>query len=70
MNQKKIGEFICILRKDKKLTQDDLAKIMLVDRTTISKWERGVYIPSIEYLLVLQKIFKVSIYEILSGERK
>ncbi len=70
MNQEKMGEFIAKLRKEKKWTQEDLAQKLLVDRTMVSKWERGLYIPNVEYLLQLQKLFDVSINEILYGERK
>lgn len=70
MNQEKVGKFITKLRKEKKWTQEDLAQKLLVDRTMISKWERGLYIPNVEYLLQLQELFDVSINEILYGERK
>ncbi len=70
MDSEKIGKFIAKLRKEKKMTQDELGKKLLVDRTMISKWERGVYIPNAEYLLKLQNLFDVSINEILYGERK
>ena len=70
MDEKKIGPFIAQLRKEKKMTQEDLAEKLIVDRATVSKWERGEYIPNISILLELQKIFDVSINEILYGERK
>ena len=44
MNNEKIGHFICKLRTEKKWTQEDLANKLFVDRTMVSKWERGVYI--------------------------
>ncbi len=70
MNNEKIGHFICKLRTEKKWTQEDLANKLFVDRTMVSKWERGVYIPSTEVLLNMQSLFNVSINEILYGERK
>lgn len=70
MDNKKIGSFICKLRNEKKWTQEDLADRLFVDRTMISKWERGVYIPTTEILLKMQELFDVSINEILFGERK
>lgn len=70
MNLKRTGEFIANLRKEKKWTQEELAEKMIVDRGTISKWERGVYLPNTEMLLKIEEIFKVSINEILYGERK
>lgn len=66
----KIGKFIHELRKGKNWTQDDLAQRLSVDRTIVSKWERGIYIPNPEYLLKLQELFNVSVNEILFGERR
>ena len=45
IDQEKVGKFIADLRKEKGLTQDDLAEKMFVGREAISKWERGVCIP-------------------------
>lgn len=70
MDQEKIGKFIAELRKEKKWTQEDLAKELSVDRTLISKWERGLFVPNLDYLLQFQQLFNVSINEILYGERK
>ena len=70
MDNKKVGKFICKLRNEKKWTQEDLANKLFVDRTMVSKWERGVYIPTTEILLKMQELFDVSINEILFGERK
>lgn len=70
MDYKKIGHFLNELRKEKNWTQDDLAQELIVDRGTISKWERGVYIPTPEMLLRLQEVFNITVNEILYGERK
>ena len=70
MDNKKVGKFICELRKEKGWTQDELAEKLFVDRTMVSKWERGVYIPTTEILLKMQELFDVSINEIIFGERK
>ena len=70
MNSERVGKFIAELRKEKKWTQEDLAKRLIVDRGTVSKWERGIYIPNTEILLKLQNLFDISINEILYGERK
>lgn len=48
MDNKKIGLFISSLRKEKNLTQQELAEMLLTTRETISKWERGVYGVSID----------------------
>lgn len=70
MDKKKIGLFICELRNAKKWTQEELANKLYVDRTVVSKWERGLYIPGTEELLKMQELFGVTINEILYGEKK
>lgn len=70
MDSEKVGKFIAELRKEKKWTQEDLAQKLIVDRGTISKWERGIYIPNTELLLKLQDLFDISVNEILYGERR
>lgn len=70
IDQEKVGKFIADLRKEKGLTQDDLAEKIFVGREAISKWERGVCIPGQTILLSLSEEFNVSINEILYGERK
>lgn len=68
MNQEKIGKLIKYLREQKKMTQDELAEKLYVDRTLISKWEKGKTSLTSEHLKSLSKYFEVSTDEILSGE--
>ena len=56
------------LRKNKGLTQEELAEILYVSRTAISKWESGRGMPSIESLKAISKFFAVTLDELLSGE--
>lgn len=70
MNPEKIGPFIRQLRQNRCMTQEELAKKLVVDRATVSKWERNVYIPSQEILLKLSEIFNVSVYDIMLGEKQ
>ncbi|MBR3837516.1 MAG: helix-turn-helix transcriptional regulator [Clostridia bacterium] len=56
------------LRKRKGLTQEELAELLYVSRTAISKWESGRGFPNIESLKVISKFFSVSLDELLSGE--
>ena len=56
------------LRKEKKLTQEQLAEELFVSRTAISKWESGKGYPNIESLKNISKIFSISIDDLLSGE--
>ncbi len=57
------------LRKNKGLTQEELAEILFVSRTAISKWESGRGYPNIESLKEISKFFDVSIDDLLSGEK-
>lgn len=68
MNQRKIGDFIMLLRRKNKLTQSELASLIFVARETIGKWERGVNLPDAHSLVLLADIFNVSINEIIAGE--
>ena len=58
-----------MLRKDKNLTQEELADKLFVSRTAVSKWESGRGYPNIESLKALSKLFSVTIDELLSGEQ-
>ena len=69
MNQEKIGKFIQMQRKDKKLTQEQLAEKLGVSINAVSKWERGLCLMDMSLLKPLSKILDVSITEILSGEK-
>lgn len=57
------------LRKDKGLTQEELAESLYVSRTAISKWESGRGYPSIDSLKEISKYFDISIDELLSTEK-
>ena len=57
------------LRKNRGLTQEELAKDLYVSRTAISKWESGRGYPSIELLKEISNYFSVSIDDLLSGEK-
>ena len=56
------------LRKNKGMTQEELAKELFVSRTAISKWESGKGYPSIDSLKEISKFFSVTIDELLSSE--
>ena len=56
------------LRKQKGLTQEELAESLYVSRTAISKWESGRGYPNIDSLKTISKFFSVTIDELLSGE--
>ena len=56
------------LRKQKGLTQEELAEVLFVSRTAISKWESGRGYPNIDSLKAIAKFFEVTIDELLSGD--
>ena len=68
MNQEKIGRFIQQKRKEKDLTQEELAQKLGVSNRTISKWENGRGMPDYSVILDLCKVLDMSINEMLSGE--
>ncbi len=57
------------LRKNKGMTQEELAEVLFVSRTAISKWESGRGYPNIDSLKEISKFFSVTIDELLSGDR-
>ena len=69
MNQEKIGKFIAELRKEKKLTQSDLAEQLRVSTNAVSKWERGLSLMDISLLKPLSEILGVSVSELLNGKK-
>ncbi len=69
MNQEKIGGFIAEIRKEKKMTQIDLANKLGITDRAISKWENGRGLPDLSLLTPLCEILDISINELLSGER-
>lgn len=69
MDQIKIGGFIAKERKQKKLTQQQLADILGISNKTVSKWECGNGLPEISLLLPLCTELDISVNELLSGER-
>ncbi len=69
MNQDKIGKFIAELRKEKNMTQNDLASKLGVTDRAVSKWENGRGMPDLSLLIPLCELLDVSINELLSGTR-
>ncbi|MBR3759693.1 MAG: helix-turn-helix domain-containing protein [Ruminococcus sp.] len=70
MNQQKIGEFLKHLRKDKGLTQEQLAEEFGVSSRSVSRWENGNTMPDISIIIELADFYDVDIREIICGERK
>ena len=70
MNQQKMGEFLKHLRKEKGLTQEQLAEHFYVSSRTVSRWETGSNMPDVSMLIDLADFYDVDIREIIDGERK
>ena len=70
MNQEKIGKFLKELRKQKGLTQEQLAEKFNVSNRTISRWENGNNMPDLDILIEISDYYEVDLREILNGERK
>lgn len=69
MDNQRIGDFIALLRKEKGLTQSELASKLNITDKAISKWETGRGCPDISLLDDLSKMLDVSVSEILKGKR-
>jgi transcriptional regulator with XRE-family HTH domain len=68
-NLTKMAQFISDLRKEKKLTQKELAEQLGVTDKAVSKWERGLSCPDISLLSKLSHILGVTTSELLNGEK-
>lgn len=63
-----LNEKLQALRKERGLTQEELAQKLFVSRTAVSKWESGRGYPSIESLRAVARVFSVSVDDLLSGD--
>ena len=64
MNSIELGKFLANLRMEKKLTQEELAEKLFIDKRKVSRWECGMSIPDFETLIKLSEILNVSLYEL------
>ena len=69
MDQEKIGKFISSCRKSTGLTQAALAEKLGITDRAVSKWENGRSMPDASLMLELCEILKITVNELLSGER-
>ena len=69
MDQVKTGQFIKACRKEKKLTQREVAEKLNISEKTVSKWETGNGLPEVSLMLPLCELLEISVNELLSGER-
>ncbi|MBE6858054.1 MAG: helix-turn-helix transcriptional regulator [Ruminococcus sp.] len=69
MNQIKTGKFIAQMRKEKGMTQRQLADELLISDKTVSKWETGKGMPEVSLMMPLCEVLGINVNELLTGER-
>ena len=67
MDSQKFGTFIAQCRKDKKMTQSDLAAKLNVTDKAISRWERGTSEPNTSNLMALARLYGIPAEDLLKG---
>ena len=70
IDKKEFGAFICMLRKEKGLTQKELAEKLYLSDKAVSKWETGASIPDTAMLIPLAEILGVTVTELLECRRR
>ncbi len=70
MSNKSIGEMISSLRKEKRMTQNDLAEKMNVTDKAVSKWERNLSCPDVNSIPKLADILGTTVEELLNAQSK
>lgn len=66
----KIGKLLKELRKEKGLTQEQLAEQLNISRRTISRWETGHNLPDLDILIEIADYYEIDLRELLDGEKK
>ena len=69
MNTVKIGKFIANCRKEKNITQEELAEKLYITDRAVSKWERGLSMPDADKMIDLCNILGINVNELLIGEK-
>ena len=64
-----LGEKLFELRKNKNLTQDDVAEKLNVTRQTVSKWETNLSTPDFDKIVPLCELYEITPNELLIGEK-
>lgn len=70
MDQKKIGQFLKSLRKEKGITQEQFSQILGVSNRSVSRWENGINMPDFDVVIEITQYFEISVDEFLDGERE
>lgn len=70
MDQLAIGKFIALKRKEKNLTQEQLAEQLNISNKTVSKWETGKCMPDYSVIKNLCEVLEITISELMDGEEE
>lgn len=70
MNQQKIGAFLKVLRKQRGLTQEQIAEKFNVSARTVSRWENGNNMPDLDVLIEISDFYEVDLRELFDGKRR
>lgn len=69
VNNEKFGKFLSEVRKEKSMTQKELADKLFVSDKTVSKWERGNSMPNVSLLIPIADVLGITVTELLKGEK-
>ena len=69
INNEKFGQFLSEMRKERSMTQKELADQLFVSDKTVSKWERGNSLPNVALLIPIADVLGITVTELLKGER-
>ena len=69
INNEKFGIFLSEMRKEKSMTQKELADKLFVSDKTVSKWERGNSMPNVTLLMPIADVLGITVTELLKGEK-
>ncbi len=69
INNEKFGQFLSEIRKEKSMTQKELADKLFVSDKTVSKWERGNSMPNVTLLIPIADVLGITVTELLKGEK-
>lgn len=69
INNDKFGQFVAKVRKEKEMTQKELADQLFVSDKTVSKWKRGNSMPNVSLLIPLADVLDITVTELLQGEK-
>lgn len=69
INNEKFGQFLVEIRKEKQMTQKELAEKLFVSDKTVSKWECGNSMPNVTLLIPIADVLGITVTELLKGEK-